>query len=435
MSALTKVSTGGLHPTAKKLEIFLKKRLIGQPKAIERIVTNFNLHLSPLKDPQTPIIVSLLMGGTGTGKTLTAELVAEFFFGTRDGMTKLSGTDYTKDHTIFDLTGSPKSYVGYYEVPRLAQQKIDKPALEYRNAATQRKDPQIRKLVIEMNRVVLALSEKNSKSKAYDEMRDHYTLLKNRFDTRMEEIFQDEPLYSVILMDEFEKADQAIWNILLEIATKGRIDIRGYHEGVTSFHNSFIFLTSNIASKQLSSLAEGKLLEIGFSPVKEEDDEREWKIAYSELKSLLSAELLNRLDDNTVVYHRLTSDELMGVLGLEFDAIAQRLWQSMEVTLIVSDSLIKYVHQKVIERPEFGGRQAYKRVKRYLCELMAKPLNSGEIRCEDIITADINKKTGEIIFLRSPRFVTKPKSDSDDEVENLTIQDEISSENIFKDEP
>ncbi len=397
MSTMVNIRTDKLHPEASELKKFLSERLMGQQLAIERIVSSFNLSLSPLKDPQTPIFVGLFLGGTGTGKTYTAELVAEFLSGKKDGMTKILGPDFSQDHLITSLTGSSHSYVGYDDPPILTQDNIDSYVKRHRMMVAYKKNARVRELMNELSKTANILRSKDEKLPEWDEFFEHYKNLDSSLKIQIDIIFNREPIRSVILIDEFEKSSHALWNLLLEISSKGQIAIKGKYAEIVSFKNSFIFLTSNLASDKLASMAKNGQTSIGFGTSKS-DKNINWHIAVDKLRKVIPPELFNRIEENTIVFKQPSADELKAIMNLEFKEITDFLWKNQRIFLRASNELLEFIFKKSSDHPEFGGRQARKRIKKYIREKLAGPLNSGDIRRGDVIFADINKKTGMIVF-------------------------------------
>lgn len=418
MSAYMKINSGGLHPAAQSLKDFLSKKLIGQQLAVDRITSSFNLALSPLKDPQTPIFVGLFLGGTGTGKTYAAELTAEFFCGNREGMTKILGPDYSEDHMVTSLSGSPNSYVGYNDPPILTQTNIDSHSQKYRMLAAYKKNPRVKELIDDMNRTIEFLNKKDQNTPEWQEFYHHYENLNASLEIQLNAMFNNKPNYSVILIDEFEKASRSLWNLLLEISSKGQLAIKGKHAGITSFKNSFVFLTSNLASGELASLAKGGPTSIGFSS-NQSDTNSDWHIAIERLRREIPPELLNRIEENTVVFKQPSEEDLKKIMDLEFLEISELLWKRQRITLKASDELLNFIFKKSSQHPEFGGRQARKRIKKYIREKLANPLNVGEITPGDVILADINQTSGEIFFQKDMSYIAIPVFKIEEEEDDI----------------
>jgi ATP-dependent Clp protease ATP-binding subunit ClpC len=97
------------------LKKFLEERLFGQPKAINAVCKIYEYHLTlrQLEKRKTPIGVFLFLGPSGTGKTELARLIAEYFCGSAEAMTRVDGADFSQPHTIHKLIGAPHGYIGF----------------------------------------------------------------------------------------------------------------------------------------------------------------------------------------------------------------------------------------------------------------------------------------------------------------------------------
>ena len=130
--------------------------------------------------------------------------------------------------------------------------------------------------------------------------------------------------YSVILLDELEKAHPDVFNILLQLIDDGRLT--DAHGRVTSFKNAIIIGTSNIGTQ---SITEGKTKGIGFAAT--EDSARDYKqvrsMVLNEVQKLFKPEFINRLDD-LIVFHKLEPGEVRQIADLMLNNLAKRLKES-----------------------------------------------------------------------------------------------------------
>lgn len=99
----------------------LEKKVIGQDLAVTRITTALQRNFLGLRDPQKPIASLLLVGPTGTGKTLICKEMAKEFFGSEKALIKFDMAEFSEHHEVTKLTGSTASYVGYDDAPLLEQ--------------------------------------------------------------------------------------------------------------------------------------------------------------------------------------------------------------------------------------------------------------------------------------------------------------------------
>ena len=110
-----------------ELEQYLKKRIIGQDKAIEHISRRIIMAHAGIIKRQGPLAVFLFLGPTGVGKTEMAKQLAEFLFGSESEMIRLDMSEYMEPHSVSKLTGSPPGYIGYEEEGQLTNKLFLKP--------------------------------------------------------------------------------------------------------------------------------------------------------------------------------------------------------------------------------------------------------------------------------------------------------------------
>ena len=170
--------------------------------------------------------------------------------------------------------------------------------------------------------------------------------------------------YSIILLDEIEKAHPEIFNILLQILDDGRIT--DSHGKLVSFENTVIVMTSNAGS----DLKTGNL---GF--ISDEDDAIESKVNTA-LKSIFRPEFLNRIDE-TVVFKQLKKDELKQIIDLMLKDMLDEL-ASKGITLVVDESAKELILSKGYD-PKYGARPLRRVIDRYIGDEIAYKLIKAEI--------------------------------------------------------
>ena len=184
--------------------------------------------------------------------------------------------------------------------------------------------------------------------------------------------------YSVILLDEIEKAHPDIFNILLQILDDGRIT--DSHGKTVSFENTIIIMTSNAGSDQRSNV-------VGFN---EEDEGITLKIERA-LKGLFRPEFLNRVDE-TVIFKELKPDELIRIIGLMLEDLNDGLSEK-NIKLEVSDDAKKVILDKSYKK-EYGARPMRRYIERHIEDSLAQKLISGELSSGD--TALVTAEDGEL---------------------------------------
>jgi len=228
------------------LEDLLRKRVIGQDRAVRMVADAIRTARAGLNDPNRPIGVFLFLGTSGVGKTELARALAEYLFGTEDAILRLDMSEFHDAHTVARLIGSPPGY-----------------------------------------------KESNRGGQLTDGLRRRP--------------------YSVVLLDEIEKAASEVFDIFLQIFDEGRVsDAHG--RTVDARHAVFI-MTSNIGTQESS-----KSLGFGASPA--EDDAEPDFTPY--LKQYFRIEFLNRIDE-VVTFNQLGKDVLADIMELQLEDIRLRL--------------------------------------------------------------------------------------------------------------
>ncbi len=168
--------------------------------------------------------------------------------------------------------------------------------------------------------------------------------------------------YCVVLVDEIEKAHPDILNILLQILDEGRLT--DSHGKCADFKNCVIIMTSNIGAKKLSSPA------VGFSENGEEKDtERLRKIVVNELKTIMTPELIGRIDE-VIVFSPLSENELLKILDIEIKKLISRA-KAKGIELFVSDDAREvFVKRSLASRA--GARELSKTVRREIYDKLSE---------------------------------------------------------------
>ncbi len=185
--------------------------------------------------------------------------------------------------------------------------------------------------------------------------------------------------YSVILLDEIEKAHPDIFNMLLQILDDGRIT--DSHGKTVSFENTIIIMTSNAGSDLKSNIA-------GFSG--EEGRNAKLKVDKA-LKEMFRPEFLNRVDE-IVIFNELSKEELSDIISLMTKELSQGLLEK-GISLELSESA-KELILKEAYKPQYGARPMRRYIERHIEDLIAQALIEGSISAGN--TAVIEEKNGKI---------------------------------------
>lgn len=151
--------------------------------------------------------------------------------------------------------------------------------------------------------------------------------------------------YSVVLLDEIEKADESIHNLFLQVFDEGRISEN--NGNVIDCSNCIFIMTSNVGAKVASEFGGG----VGF--ITDEGANRK-SIYEKQVKNKFTPEFLNRLD-KIVYFNSLSDEDLKGIVRLEIEKLNKRL-SAMGHSIVCSDELIGYLHSLAISQKEYGAR-------------------------------------------------------------------------------
>jgi len=188
---------------------------------------------------------------------------------------------------------------------------------------------------------------------------------------RLTEAVRRKP-YSVILLDEIEKAHPDVFNVLLQVFDDGRLtDGKGR---TVDFKNTVIIMTSYIASQQIQQLTE--------------ESGADWEIeahVKDALKQIFKPEFLNRVDE-IIVFHMLTKDDLRKIVDIQLKYLDERL-NARKIELEFSDSARKQIMDEGYD-PAFGARPLKRTIQRRLENLLAGQLLGGKFSDGDTIKID-----------------------------------------------
>jgi ATP-dependent Clp protease ATP-binding subunit ClpB len=193
--------------------------------------------------------------------------------------------------------------------------------------------------------------------------------------------------YSVVLLDEIEKAHPDVWNILLQVLDEGRLtDNKGR---TANFKNTIIIMTSNIGShliQEKMSQMEGWNNAIILEETKEE--------VMALLKQQVRPEFLNRVDE-VVLFEPLTEDHAKQILGIQFKEIQKRLAEQ-NITLDATDEALSKLAKEGFD-PQYGGRPMKRVLQRAVLNELSKSILSGKIQKDSAVLMDVDKE-GNLIF-------------------------------------
>ncbi|PSS07593.1 Chaperone protein like [Actinidia chinensis var. chinensis] len=208
--------------------------------------------------------------------------------------------------------------------------------------------------------------------------------------------------FTVVLLDEIEKAHQDIFNILLQIFEDGHLtDSQGRR---VSFKNALVVMTSNVGS---TAMARGRRRSVGFFiPDDHNDDDDGVSISYAGLKSLVMAELkahfrpelLNRIDE-VVVFRSLEKAQMLEILNLMLQEVRGRL-VPMRISLEVSEAVVKRICQQGFDR-SYGARPLRRAVTDIIEDRLSDAILSGNCKSGDTALIDLDASGNPVVSNQS----------------------------------
>lgn len=194
--------------------------------------------------------------------------------------------------------------------------------------------------------------------------------------------------YSVILLDEIEKAHPDVFNILLQVLDDGRLtDNKGR---VANFKNTIIIMTTNIGSHIIQESFE-EMTETNEEEVIENTKNKVFDL----LKRSVRPEFLNRIDE-TIMFRPLSKDDIRKIVKIQFGLISSRMAEN-GIKMEISDKALDHL-AKVGFDPQFGARPLKRVIQREILNELSKQILAGKVNKEDLIAIDLNDK-GNIEFL------------------------------------
>jgi len=187
--------------------------------------------------------------------------------------------------------------------------------------------------------------------------------------------------YSVVLLDEIEKAHPEVFNLLLQVLDEGRLtDNKGR---TVSFKNTIIIMTSNLGSEYIRSRTEAS----GDSDTEKAYDDIRINVMQV-LKQSLRPEFLNRIDD-VIVFHPLSKENLREIVRLQFSSFTGVL-QNRRISADISDKAVDYLMENGYQ-PEFGARPLKRLIQKQVIDEIAKELIAGNVNEGDHVKIDLGR--------------------------------------------
>jgi ATP-dependent Clp protease ATP-binding subunit ClpC len=220
--------------------------------------------------------------------------------------------------------------------------------------------------------------------------------------------------YSVVLLDEIEKAHPDVFNLLLQVLEDGRLtDSQGR---VVDFKNTVIIMTSNVGATGMQTSTD-----IGFRPRKQDgtpDDqayERMKNKVLDEVKHAFRPEFLNRVDE-ILVFHQLSREQIAEIVGLELEKVIREV-KAQDMYLEVTEDAKQLLAKKGWD-PQFGARPLRRAIQREVEDELAEEMLKGHFSSGDRILAEVSTDNPEKLrFSKIPRI--EPPTPSQPEVQSV----------------
>ena len=200
--------------------------------------------------------------------------------------------------------------------------------------------------------------------------------------------------YSVVLLDEIEKAHPDVFNMLLQVLDDGFLtDSLGRK---VDFRNTIIIMTSNIGARQVKEFGQG----VGFSTMAKtaQAEEYERSVVEGALKKVFAPEVLNRIDD-VVMFNALDKDNIKGIVQVELQKLLDRM-KGLGYSLRITDKAKDFIAEKGYDK-QFGARPLKRTIQRFIEDEIAEKIVLGEVREGDTISVDYADKDEKLTFLVS----------------------------------
>jgi len=332
---------------AREFESALRRKIVGQDQAVEKVAEIYQMFLAGLNPPGRPVGNLLFLGPTGSGKTRVVEALAESLFGDARACIKIDCAEFQHSHEIAKLIGSPPGYLGHREThPLLTQEAL------------------------------------------------------NQWHTEKLKL-------SVLLFDEIEKASDSLWQLLLGILDKATLTL-GDNRRV-DLSQCIIIMTSNLGASEMTNLVEGSLGFIHKpTQVDANFDEKISRTAVEAARRKFTPEFMNRID-KVVVFKTLRPEHLQQILEIELGMVQQRVLMAAAANQFVFNCTTKVKSFLLHEGtdPKYGARHLKRAIERHLVFPLANLVATGQVKLGDFIRVDLNPE-GRLTFVKEAEGAMVP---------------------------
>jgi ATP-dependent Clp protease ATP-binding subunit ClpA len=332
---------------AREFDNALRRRIVGQDPAVEKVVQIYQMFLAGLNPPGRPVGNLLFLGPTGSGKTRVVEAMAESLFGDARACIKIDCAEFQHSHEIAKLIGSPPGYLGHREThPLLTQEAL------------------------------------------------------NQWHT-------DKLKLSILLFDEIEKASDSLWQLLLGILDKATLTL-GDNRRV-DLSQCIIIMTSNLGAGEMSNLVEGGMgFAKKATQVDAVLDDKINRTAVEAARRKFTPEFMNRID-KVVVFSTLRSEHLQQILEIELGMVQQRILTASAANQFVFNCTPKVKNFLLHEGtdPKYGARHLKRAIERHIVFPLANLVATGQVKLGDFVRIDLTAD-GRLTFVKEAEGAMVP---------------------------
>ena len=211
--------------------------------------------------------------------------------------------------------------------------------------------------------------------------------------------------YSIVLLDEIEKAHPDVFNMLLQVLDDGHLtDSLGRK---IDFRNTVIIMTSNIGARQLKDFGQG----VGFTTKAKKENVEEYNrgVIESALKKAFAPEFLNRIDD-VIIFKSLEKEDMKKIIELELQGLHKRI-SELGYALKITENAKEFIIEKGFD-PNYGARPLKRAIQKYIEDPLAEEMIKGEASEGDEIEVDYDKAADKIVVnIQKPRSKRSKKGD------------------------
>ncbi|MEM6263758.1 MAG: ATP-dependent Clp protease ATP-binding subunit [Bacteroidota bacterium] len=227
--------------------------------------------------------------------------------------------------------------------------------------------------------------------------------------------------YSVVLLDEIEKAHPDIFNIMLQVLDDG-ILTDGLGRRI-DFKNTIIIMTSNVGVSELKSFGDG----VGFSTSsrKEQSDEMMRSTIEGAMRKVFRPEFLNRIDE-VIIFNELEREDILRIIDLQLKQVFARI-EEKGYDIELTDQAKDFIADKGFDK-QFGARPLQRALQRYLEDPIADEILKGETQIGDVLEVSYDEKEEKVVVTPKPRKKVKGKKKKPKEESSEDIADEASAE-------